>query len=250
MIIKEEVWIEPFALSRMLHIYLPDDLEEDERLPVLYMFDGHNLFYDEDATYGNCWGLLDYLDKHHNRLMIVGLECNHEGNERLSEFSPYSFEDYHFGYIEGKGTTLITWMINELKPYIDHKYPTLTNRDNTYIGGSSMGGLMSLYMILKHSDIFSKAVVVSPHLYPLFKQLKKDLRSKMHPHTEVYISWGGKEYGSEHLLAMVTDQNLQVIRALMTKKQVKVIPYAFKNHDHSERSWRKELPMWFKALKL
>ena len=72
MIIKEEVWITPYQLPRMLHIYLPDDLQEDEKLPVLYMFDGHNLFYDEDATYGTSWGLKDYLDKHHNRLMVVG----------------------------------------------------------------------------------------------------------------------------------------------------------------------------------
>ena len=178
MIIKEEVWITPYELPRMLHIYLPDDLEEGERLPVLYMFDGHNLFYDEDATYGVSWGLKDYLEKHDNRLMVVGLECNHEGNERLSEFSPYSFEDYTFGYVEGKGIALIDWMINELKPYIDEKYPTKPGRSHTYVGGSSMGGLMSLYIILKHSDVFSKAVCVSCHLYPLFKQISVGIRTK------------------------------------------------------------------------
>ena len=250
MIIKEEVWITPYQLPRMLHIYLPDDLQEDEKLPVLYMFDGHNLFYDEDATYGVSWGLKDYLDKHHNRLMVVGLECNHEGNERLSEFTPYSFDDYDYGYIEEKGLALIDWMINELKPYIDENYPTKADRNHSYIGGSSMGGLMSLYMIIKHSDIFSKAACVSCHIYPLFKKMRKDLRTKMHPNTTVYISWGGREYGNNHILATVTDQNLQIVRALLKKPHVKVIPYVFKNHDHSESSWRKELPMWFKELKL
>ena len=89
MVIKENIWITPFETERTLHIYLPDDLGEQERLPVLYMFDGHNLFFDEDATYGVSWGLKDYLDAHHSRLLVVGLECNHEGIERLKEFTPY-----------------------------------------------------------------------------------------------------------------------------------------------------------------
>ena len=139
---------------------------------------------------------------------------------------------------------------NELKPYIDENYPTKADRNHTYIGGSSMGGLMSLYMIIKHSDIFSKAACVSCHIYPLFKKMRKDIRTKMHPNTTVYISWGGREYGNNHILATVTDQNLQIVRALLKKPHVKVIPYVFKNHDHSESSWRKELPMWFKELKL
>ena len=80
MIIKENVWITPYQCDRLLHIYLPDDIQENETFPVLYMFDGHNLFFDEDATYGKCWGLKDYLDKHHSRLIVVGLECNHDGN--------------------------------------------------------------------------------------------------------------------------------------------------------------------------
>ena len=63
MIIKEEIFIEPFNLSRMLHIYIPDEIKKGERFPVLYMFDGHNLFFDEDATYGKSWGIKNFLDK-------------------------------------------------------------------------------------------------------------------------------------------------------------------------------------------
>ena len=56
MVIKEMVHITPYHLDRMLHIYLPDDYEESEaRYPVMYMYDGHNLFYNEDATYGKSW---------------------------------------------------------------------------------------------------------------------------------------------------------------------------------------------------
>ena len=88
MVIKEMVHITPYHLDRMLHIYLPDDYEESEaRYPVMYMYDGHNLFYNEDATYGKSWGLQEFMRQWENQLIIVGIECNHEGNKRLEEFS-------------------------------------------------------------------------------------------------------------------------------------------------------------------
>ena len=63
MIFKKEVWITPYQMNRRLHIYVPQRaMEEGRRCPVLYMFDGHNLFEDQEATYGKSWGLKDYLD--------------------------------------------------------------------------------------------------------------------------------------------------------------------------------------------
>ena len=250
MVIKEPVTITPFQCERMLHIYVPDDIREAERFPVLYMFDGHNLFYDEDATYGKSWGMKKYLDKHHVRLIVVGLECNHEGWSRLDEFSPYSYDDACGYRIHQKGRPLIKWMIGELKDYIDSKYPTLPGRETTYIGGSSMGGLMSLYMILMHSDVYSKGISVSPHLYPSYRQLKDDIEEPMHPDTTVYISWGGHEYETHDLFARVTDQNLQLIRVLLKKPGVDVLPHVFKNDNHSESAWEKEMHVWMEELGL
>ena len=112
-----------------------------------------------------------------------------------------------------------------------------------------MGGLMSLYMILKHSDIYSKAISVSPHIYPLYKQLREELNTTMTPNTQVYISWGGQEY-APYILAMATDQNLQIIRALLKKEGVDVIPHVFKNDNHSEAAWKKEMPVWMKELEI
>ena len=70
---------------------MPDTIYKEERLPVLYMFDGHNLFFDDVATYGKCWGIKDYLDKNDGRIIVVGIECNHNGDQRLNEFTPYDF---------------------------------------------------------------------------------------------------------------------------------------------------------------
>ncbi|MCF0108695.1 MAG: alpha/beta hydrolase, partial [Erysipelotrichaceae bacterium] len=106
MIIKHPIWITPYETERLLHIYIPDNLKEGEKCPCLYMFDGHNLFFDEDATFGTSWGIKDYLDKHHIKLVVVGLECNHDGNERLSEFTPLTYLDDVYGPVEQKGLEL------------------------------------------------------------------------------------------------------------------------------------------------
>ena len=98
MVIKKDVLFTPANKTRGLHIYLPDNYNEtNERYPVMYFFDGHNLFFDEDATYGKSWGLKDFLDGWGKDIIIVGLECGHEGNERLVEFCPYTFHGRFWG---------------------------------------------------------------------------------------------------------------------------------------------------------
>ena len=84
-----DVSITPYGLTRRTVVYLPDDWQTSgQKYPVLYMFDGHNLFFDSTATYGTCWGLKEYCDAHPNWI-IAAPECNHEGNKRLEEYCPY-----------------------------------------------------------------------------------------------------------------------------------------------------------------
>ena len=65
-------------------------------IQLFICFDGHNLFLNSDATYGKSWGLADFLDHYDKKLIIVGIECNHEGNERLSEYCPYNLNSRLF----------------------------------------------------------------------------------------------------------------------------------------------------------
>ena len=79
---------------RSAYICLPETYTHDinRRFPVLYMFDGHNLFFDTHATYGKSWGLKEYMEYTHTPLIIVGIECNHSPDHgRLQEYSPYDF---------------------------------------------------------------------------------------------------------------------------------------------------------------
>ena len=79
MVIKRD--FDYYGSNRPLHIYLPEGYDQSgERYPVMYFFDGHNLFYDSDATYGKSWGLKTFLDGWNKRMIVVGMECSHVGN--------------------------------------------------------------------------------------------------------------------------------------------------------------------------
>ena len=86
--------------QRRVYVYLPTmyEADPDRRYPVLYMFDGQNVFFDEDATFGKSWGVADYLDYTDTPLIVAAVECNAgANNERLVEYSPYRFDDPQFG---------------------------------------------------------------------------------------------------------------------------------------------------------
>lgn len=249
MIEKKEVCIPFYDGMRNLHIYLPLSYETTKkRYPVLYMFDGHNLFYDEDATFGKSWGLKSFLDNHKADIIVVGIECNHEGNMRLEEFSPYDFKDTSVGYIHGQGKAFMEWICEELKPYIDSKYRTLPQRQSTGIGGSSMGGLMSLYAILKHNDTFSKAACLSPFLFRIIQDFQEDTQSlPLAAETDVYISWGSDEFRSKNQLAWTSSRNIKIVNNLL-QRGIRVYPNLIVKGKHSEASWELELPTIFEFL--
>ena len=75
--------------ERRVYVYLPDSYRRSQkRYPVLYMFDGHNLFFDSDATYGKSWGLKKYMDQSKTQLIIVAVECSHAGSRIGKHRSP------------------------------------------------------------------------------------------------------------------------------------------------------------------
>ena len=129
MVIKESVWYAPAAEPRTLHIYLPGQYDaSDERYPVMYFWDGHNLFYDSDATYGKSWGLREFLDGWTKDMIVVGIECSHEGNHRLDEYCPYDANLLGID-IEGEGDKTLDWVTESLKPYIDSRFRTWPSRE-------------------------------------------------------------------------------------------------------------------------
>lgn len=104
MVQKFDVWFSPAGENRRIHLYLPDEYDfAEERYPVVYMFDGHNLFYDADATFGTCLGLKEFLDRWGKRMIVVGLECAADDVQRVHEYCPYTIQSAIYGRIVGRG---------------------------------------------------------------------------------------------------------------------------------------------------
>ena len=86
--------------QRKVYVYLPEGFEPDAAFPVLYMFDGHNVFFDEDATYGKSWGMKEYLENDRTPLVVVAVDCNHSPDHgRLKEYAPFYFQAPGIGQI-------------------------------------------------------------------------------------------------------------------------------------------------------
>ena len=195
MLIKQDFYFDSIGASRRLHIRIPD--KGDPPFPVMYFFDGHNLFIDEDATYGRSWGLDGYCSAWDKQLIIVGVECAHEGDQRLSEYLPYGTGYGWLRGIEPLGEATMQGIIYELKPYIDSAFQTMPFRECTAVGGSSMGGLMAAYALVKYNRYISKAACLSPSLGSVSGKLWHDMNNiEMSPDTRIYLSWGTQEgYG-------------------------------------------------------
>ena len=237
---------------RSVYVYIPDSCQEDpeRRYPVLYMFDGHNVFYDEDATYGKSWGMLDYMDRTGTEMIIAAVECNHSPDGgRLSEYSPFTFSDPKLGHITGRGKTTMDWWVNTFKPLIDSHYPTLPDRRHTFIAGSSMGGLMAYYTVVAHNDVFSKAACISSAVGFCYNAMREELTSAgpMLPDTRVYMSWGSKESGRKPGLVKYTCTNLEFSHLLVERGAV-TYPYLQAFGGHCEADWEKQNAIYMPFL--
>mgnify|MGYP002511394689 CR=1 FL=1 len=234
--------------TRRAYIYLPKSYkkEPDRRYPVLYMFDGHNVFFDDHATYGKSWGMGDYLDYTNTPLIVAAVECNHSpDNGRLSEYSPYSFKDHKFGAVRGRGRSTMKWMIRTFKRQVDRRYRTLSDREHTFIAGSSMGGLMSLFALIQYNRYFSRAAALSPSLWVAPDRLEHLIaQAPLAPDTVLYMDYGALEF-SNHLKM---EQQFSRISTALLKRHVLLNLRIVPGGTHCEASWEKQAPFFVEAL--
>ena len=234
-------------MSRKVYVYLPEQYERDElaRYPVLYMFDGHNVFFDADSAFGKSWNMTSYLLWTRKPLIVVAVECNKRDNNRLKEYSPTSFEDAKYGKIRGRGKTYMDWLVKELKPYIDENYRTMPDRDHTVIAGSSMGGLMSLYAATVYNHVFSKAACLSPSLWTNPEKLLKLVeKAKLGENTTIYMDYGSQEMGNHS----ANKEVLMAMSQLLLEKNVNLAFRIIPGGTHSEGSWEKQIPIFMECL--
>ena len=234
--------------TRNAYLYLPEsyDYEPDRRYPVLYMFDGHNVFFDSDATYGKSWGMKEYMDYTNTQMLIAAVECNHSPDHgRLKEYSPFSFRDPSLGLIEGWGKLTMNWMIHRFKADIDRRFRTLPGRRHTFIAGSSMGGLMSLYALLEYNHVFSRAAALSPSLWVAPDRLARLVRgAETQPDTVLYMDYGSREMGAHELMR----GQFARVAALLLERGVRLTCRIVPGGEHCEASWEKQIPFFIETL--
>lgn len=220
--------------SRRIWAYLPPDYATTEkRYPVFYLHDGQNLF-DASTSFVGEWGIDEILDNLHQAghpgVIVVGIDNG--GDKRPNEYNPFDNEKYG----KGEGDSYISFIITSLKPFIDKQLRTLTDKDNTGIGGSSLGGLISFYAWLKYPEIFGKAGVFSPSFW-IAPQLEKEIQLNTTHHSDkLFLIAGDDEDPSmvpdmEHIYSLLSDQG-------MPERHMKKV--VVEGAQHCEAYWHDE----------
>ena len=187
--------------DRVVSVYLPPQYleEEERRFPVFYLHDGQNLF-DVRTSYiaGRTWNAHTTADRltlagEIEPVILVGIA--NTGLRRMAEYTPT--RDFKMG--GGEGRSYGRLLVEELKPLIDGSYRTLTEAENTGLGGSSLGGLISLYLGFSYPAVFGKLAVMSPSLWWDQRSILRtiDLRDPK-PDLRIWLDMGTAE-GVRHV---------------------------------------------------
>lgn len=256
--------------TRHVDVWLPDGFTSNKKYPVLYMHDGQML-YDASTTWNKtAWDVDDVLarliqEKAIPEVIVVGVWNG--GKTRHSDYFPQKpFESLSTAQKEGvyaaarsngvsvfnaqkiNSDNYLKFLVTELKPYIDKNFATKTDRKNTFIAGSSMGGLISLYAICEYPEVFGGAACLSTHWPGIFTvegnpipdaflaYLRGNLPNpKNH---KIYF-----DYGDQTLDALYPPLQKKVDEVMKAKGYQKKnwLTRYFPGEEHSEKAWNKRL---------
>lgn len=275
--------------DRDIYIYLPEPyiMEKVEadgkfmRFPVVYAHDGQNLFEAGNSFGGEEWGLDEALDslirsEKIRPTIVVGISNT---AKRYQEYMPakpegrinelvgtaFSPSASHSG-AEIISDEYLKFIVEELKPYIDKQYPTLSGAQDTYLMGSSMGGLISAYGLCEYPEVFSRAACLSTHWPALdgvfLEYLAENLPSAglgkrfYFDHGTVNLDstyapfqlradsiFSANGYLNAKVLADEADKQLGLPEGVGTFQT-----YVIGGADHNEVDWRARLPEVLKFL--
>lgn len=226
--------------KRRIWVYLPKGYATSSRIyPVLYMQDGQNLFNEQTAAFGE-WGVDECLDSLQQRTgkecIVVGIDNG--GDNRLREYNPYD----HPQFGKGEGKAYADFLAQTLKPYIDTKYRTKKGPENTFVAGSSMGALISLYAMMQYPSVFGAAGIFSPSFSqgPAIYADAEIFTTAAQP--RFYLYAGGKE-------SPTLSTDLQKMSDILQKKQRFVIRKVISPlGQHNETYWRQEFAAFYQWL--
>lgn len=259
-------------VPRSVDVWLPENYSKEKKYAVLYMHDGQMLF-DANTT----WNKQEWkIDEVASKLMKEGITkdfivvgIHNIPQIRWQDLFPekameyVSKEDKDAMYKEAaknnfstnlKGDEYLQFLVDELKPYIDTTYSVYTNKENTYVAGSSMGGLMSMYAVAEYPAVFDGAACISTHWVggspkennPLPKAIFKYLETNL-PDAKTHKMYF--DYGNQTLDAYYP-QYAPKVDSIFKKGGYSDINFKnlfFEGTNHSELSWQKriDIPLTF-----
>jgi len=262
-----------FVTERNIEVWLPEGYSPKKRYAVLYMHDGQMLFDSTTAWNKQSWNVEEVasklmMEQKMQQFIVVGIwnggKTRHADYFPQKPFDNMSVEkkEQVIKQLQGTGGSKDTFqpvsdnylkfMVAELKPYIDKHYPVFTDRNHTFVAGSSMGGLISLYAICEYPKIFGGAACLSTHWPGTFS-------AENNPVPEAFINYMKTklpdpethkiyfDYGDQTLDAMYPPLQKRVDEVMTSKGFTRKswITKFYPGADHSERAWNKRLDVPF-----
>jgi predicted alpha/beta superfamily hydrolase len=228
--------------ERRVWIYLPPGYDESqERYPVLYMHDGQNCF-DAATSYAGEWGIDETLEeliqaKAVPPMIVVAVENG--GARRMDEYVPFKTK-YGAG---GEADRYVQFLTQQLKPLIDRSFRTKPGPDSTWIGGSSLGGYISLWAGLHHPEVFGGVLAFSTpfDLGDGAGVIRKALAERSQQPLKVYMDIGQKEeIPAPGIVALNQEVATRLIESGLPEAAVKLV--IDPDGEHNEAAWRRRFP--------
>jgi predicted alpha/beta superfamily hydrolase len=241
-VIDDAYEIPQLKRHRRIAVLLPHDYHRSGKsYPVMYLHDGQNLF-DEYAPYGN-WGVDKTLESLSSQGLgdVIIVAIDHGGVLRIQEYLPYSTPRY----TEAEGNLYLDFMLYDLKPMIDARYRVKADRKSTGIGGSSLGGLISLYAGMRYPDVFGNMMIFSPSLWISDEIYKMAMDYNPSDETDIYLYAGGMESANHYAQVAQLDSILQ------SKRSSTNLDVIFSHNplgQHKEIHWGHQFPLALKWL--
>jgi predicted alpha/beta superfamily hydrolase len=233
--------------ERTIVVYLPPhyDPESADRYPVLYLQDGQNIF-DRATSFGEEWHVDEVAQdlitsSQIEPVIVVGIY--NTGVHRIDEYTPTARPDAGGG---GRADDYGRMLVEELKPFIDQTYKTLPSAASTAIGGSSLGGLLSMHLGLRYPTAFSRLALLSPSVWWDDRVLLREVEAL--PHKLPLRIW--LDAGTAEGPTVISDA--RALRdALIAKGWVLGDDLAYleaEGGEHNERSWAARIGLVLKHL--
>ena len=236
-VISDQFEIPQLIKTRRIAALLPHDYyENDRRYPVLYLQDGQNLF-DDYAPFGS-WEVDKKLSLMQQRgtgdIIVISIDHAHE--ERIAEYNPGG--NPRLGKAQGRD--YVRFLAETLKPYVDKHFRTKPDRTHTGIGGSSMGGLISIWAGFMYPEVYSKLMIFSPALWVNPNIHFHAMRFTMTMHSRVYVYAGGAE--SKNMLPNVNRFKNALLAQDTGEPDLEIELNVDPDGKHTEAQWGREFP--------